>query len=136
MNDKPTAVPPANDCTGPAKPYIPFMEAMRPLLGKWKIEILWTLSHSMYRFGELKRALPGITQHMLTNQLKELEADGLVKRTAYEESPPRVEYEATEAAFGLRPVILAFLTWSEQHGPLSRQSSPHWPIPELKDCQG
>ncbi|PWJ79431.1 HxlR family transcriptional regulator [Pseudaminobacter salicylatoxidans] len=101
-------------------PYQPFLEAMRPLTGKWKVEIMWALAQRTHRFGELRRALPGITQHMLTVQLRELEADGLVKRTAYEEKPPRVEYEITEAAHGLRPVFEALIAWSKQYGPMSR----------------
>jgi DNA-binding HxlR family transcriptional regulator len=105
-------------------PYEPFLEAMRPLTGKWKIEIMWALAQHTHRFGELRRALSGITQHMLTMQLRELEADGLVKRTAYAESPPRVEYEITEAAYGLRPVFEAFITWSQQYGPISRKAKP------------
>jgi len=102
-------------------PYKPFLEAMRPLTGKWKVEIMWALAQRTHRFGELRRALPGITQHMLTVQLRELEADGLVKRTAYDETPPRVEYEITEAAYGLRPVFEALIAWSRQHGPISRK---------------
>src|ERR1700741_5570649 len=71
------------------------------LSGKWKLEIMWLLNQRMYRFGELRKAIPGITQHMLTAQLRELEADGLVSRTVYAEVPPRVEYEITEKARGL-----------------------------------
>lgn len=108
------------DCDD-AYPYKPFLEAMRPLTGKWKIEIMWALAQHTHRFGELRRALPGITQHMLTVQLRELEADGLVKRTAYDENPPRVEYEITAAAYGLRPVFQAFIAWSQQYGPISRK---------------
>ena len=52
------------------------------LSGKWKLEIMWLLSQRVYRFGELRKAIPGITQHMLTAQLRELEADGLVSRRA------------------------------------------------------
>ena len=62
--------------------------------GRWKLEILWLVSHGVHRFGELKRGLPGITQHMLTAQLRALEKDGLIKRTIFAEVPPRVEYES------------------------------------------
>ena len=54
--------------------------AFSTISGKWKLEILWLLHGRVHRFGELKRAIPGITQHMLTTQLRELEADGLVSR--------------------------------------------------------
>jgi DNA-binding HxlR family transcriptional regulator len=107
-------------CDG-EQPYLPFIEAMRPLTGKWKIEIMWALAHKTHRFGELRRALPGITQHMLAQQLRDLETDGLVKRTAHAVVPPRVEYEATEAAYGLKPVFKAFIAWSEQYGPIARR---------------
>jgi len=102
-------------------PYLTFIEAMRPLTGKWKIEILWVLAQRTHRFGELRRALPGITQHMLSLRLRELEADGLVKRTVYPENVPRVEYEVSEAAHGLKPVFHAVIGWSHQHGPLARR---------------
>jgi DNA-binding HxlR family transcriptional regulator len=116
----------ANEEADPANcetnyPYKPFQDAMRPLTGKWKIEIMWALAQRTHRFGELRRALPGITQHMLTVQLRELESDGLVKRTVYDENPPRVEYEITEAAYGLRPVFKALIAWSQQYGPISRK---------------
>ena len=102
-------------------PYVAFLEALRPLTGKWKIEILWVLSQRTRRFGELRRALPGITQHMLTLRLREMEADGLVKRTVYDENILRVEYEISEAAYGLKPVFHAVIEWSGRYGPLSRR---------------
>ncbi len=94
-----------------------FRGAMRILTGKWKGEILWQLAQGTQRFGELKRSIPGITQHMLTVQLRELEADGLVSRVAYAEIPPRVEYDVTAAALALRPVFEALFAWVEEHGP-------------------
>ena len=75
--------------------------------GKWKLEILWLLNHRMHRFNELRRSIPEVTQHMLTAQLRELERDGLVKRTIYPEVPPRVEYEITAKSKSLRPVFKA-----------------------------
>lgn len=77
--------------------------------GKWKLEILWLLNQRMYRFNELRRAVPGVTQHMLTMQLRELESDGLVRRTIYAEIPPRVEYEITDEAMRLKPVFEAII---------------------------
>lgn len=102
-------------------PYVTFLEAMRPLTGKWKIEILWVLAQKTRRFGELKRALPGITQHMLSLRLRELETDGLVKRTVYAENVMRVEYEISEAVHGLKPVFEAVIGWSERFGPIARR---------------
>jgi DNA-binding HxlR family transcriptional regulator len=110
-----------NETPSEMPPHEPFVEAMQPLRGKWKIEILWALARKTRRFGELRRELPGITQHMLSLRLRELEADGLVVRTAYDEAVLRVEYEISEAARGLKPVFQALLAWSERYGPLSRQ---------------
>lgn len=86
------------------------------LSGKWKLEIMWLLNQRVYRFGELRKAIPGITQHMLTTQLRELEADGLVLRTVFAEVPPRVEYEMTEKARALGPTIEALLAWWTKYG--------------------
>lgn len=92
-----------------------FHRALGMITGKWKGEILWQLVQRKHRFGELLRAIPGVTQHMLTTQLRDLEADGLVKRTAFPEIPPRVEYELTESARALRPVFDELFRWSQAH---------------------
>ncbi|MBB3610588.1 DNA-binding HxlR family transcriptional regulator [Rhizobium sp. BK602] len=86
------------------------------LSGKWKLEIMWLLNQRVYRFGELRKAIPGITQHMLTAQLRELEADGLVSRTVFAEVPPRVEYEITPKARGLGPTMEALTLWWQTYG--------------------
>ncbi|EEA00749.1 transcriptional regulator, HxlR family [Burkholderia sp. H160] len=86
------------------------------LSGKWKLEIMWLLNQRIYRFGELRKAIPGITQHMLTAQLRELEADGLVSRTVFAEVPPRVEYEITQKARGLGPTMEALTAWWNEYG--------------------
>ncbi|PJR66291.1 winged helix-turn-helix transcriptional regulator [Klebsiella sp. K-Nf6] len=86
------------------------------LAGKWKLEIMWLLNQRIYRFGELRKAIPGITQHMLTAQLRELEEDGLVSRTVFAEVPPRVEYEITLKAKGLGPTMEALTAWWRQYG--------------------
>ena len=86
------------------------------LSGKWKLEIMWLLSQRLHRFGELRKAIPGITQHMLTAQLRELEADGLVTRTVFAEVPPRVEYEITDKARALGPTMEALTAWWTQYG--------------------
>lgn len=85
--------------------------------GKWKLEILWLLHQRMHRFNELRRAIPGVTQHMLTVQLRELENDGLVRRTIYAEIPPRVEYEVTDDAARLKPVFEAILEFMHGRNP-------------------
>ena len=90
--------------------------AFSMLSGKWKLEIMWLLNDRVYRFGELRKAIPGITQHMLTSSLRELEADGLVSRTVYAEVPPRVEYEMTAKARGLGPTMEALAAWWNEYG--------------------
>jgi DNA-binding HxlR family transcriptional regulator len=92
-----------------------FRRAVGMISGRWKLEILYLLSHGTRRFGELKRGLPGITQHMLTAQLRALERDGLIRRTVYAEVPPRVEYENTPAALRLRPIFVEIVKWAEEH---------------------
>lgn len=89
-----------------------FHRAINMVVGKWKMDILWVLSRGPMRFGELRRALPGITQHMLTAQLRALEVDGLVNRTAYAEIPPRVEYALTDGAMKLGPIFLSLVEWA------------------------
>lgn len=79
--------------------------------GKWKGVILYHLQGGTQRFGELKRRMPGVTQRMLTKQLRALEDDGLVVRKVYPEVPPRVEYRLSELGEGLRPVIEALRVW-------------------------
>ena len=86
------------------------------LSGKWKLEIMWLLNQRVYRFGELRKAIPGITQHMLTAQLRELEADGLVSRAVFAEVPRRVEYEITSKARGLAPTMQALTAWWRKYG--------------------
>ncbi|MBY5753263.1 winged helix-turn-helix transcriptional regulator [Rhizobium leguminosarum] len=86
------------------------------LSGKWKLEIMWLLHQRIHRFGELRKAIPGITQHMLTAQLRELEADGLVSRTVFAEVPPRVEYAITQKARGLGPTMEALTAWWNEYG--------------------
>ena len=98
-----------------ARSVAQFQAAMRILTGKWKGEILWHLTQRTCRFGELRRSIPGITQHMLTTQLRDLEAHGLVRRTVFPEVPPRVDYELTEAARDLEPVFREIMRWSDVH---------------------
>ncbi|WP_043203985.1 winged helix-turn-helix transcriptional regulator [Paraburkholderia acidipaludis] len=93
-----------------------FHAAIDAVVGKWKIEILCTLLDGALRFGDLKRALPGVTQHMLTAQLRDLEANGLLTRTAYGEVPPRVEYALTEASVALLPVFRSLHDWADRYG--------------------
>ncbi|MGA2494876.1 MAG: helix-turn-helix domain-containing protein [Roseiarcus sp.] len=83
--------------------------------GKWKGVVLYHLLERTHRFNELRRRLPNVTQRMLTNQLRELEADGLILRTVYPEVPPKVEYSLTARGRSLAPVIAALKAWADAH---------------------
>lgn len=83
--------------------------------GKWKIQILWCLKSKPKRFSEIKDEVAGITQKMLTQQLKEFVRDGIATRKSYPEIPPRVEYKLTEYGKSLMPVLEALNKWGEMH---------------------
>jgi DNA-binding HxlR family transcriptional regulator len=83
--------------------------------GKWKPPIIWLLLKGPMRFGELSKTMPEIALKILSKQLKELEADGIVARKAYPEVPPRVEYSLTEKGASLRPVLTQLSAWSETY---------------------
>lgn len=83
--------------------------------GKWKGVILWHLTHKTLRFSQLRRRLPGVTQKMLTQQLRELERDGLLDRRVFAEVPPRVEYSLTEKGRTLRPLLELMCEWGRRH---------------------
>ena len=83
--------------------------------GKWKGVILFHLQSGTQRFGELRRRMPGVTQRMLTKQLRALEEDRLIIRKVYAEVPPRVEYCLSEIGESLRPVIDTLKAWGEGH---------------------
>ncbi len=83
--------------------------------GKWKSLLVYHLLDAPLRFSELRRQVPGITEKMLTQQLRELERDGIVSRTVFPEVPPRVEYVATEHGRTLKPVLEAMCHWGRYH---------------------
>ncbi len=82
---------------------------------KWKVMILRDLMTGTKRFGALRKSIPAISQKMLTQQLRAMEADGLVHREVYAEVPPRVEYSLTETGASLRPVLDAMSVWGRQY---------------------
>ena len=93
------------------------MSTLQKILGgKWKLEILYYISFcGIRRFGALRRQLGEITESSLTKQLRELEADGFLRRTVFPEVPPRVEYTLTELGQSFVPVLEHMLVWSEKH---------------------
>lgn len=108
------------DCSNENNINYPFLnkyscpvEAMVEVIGgKWKGVILYHLLDGTKRFNELKRLKPNITQRMLTLQVRELEADGIIHREVYREVPPKVEYSLTELGESLRPMILLMMEWA------------------------
>jgi len=93
--------------------------------GKWKPEILWHLRKKPLRFLELQKRMPRITQSVLTQNLRELQADGLLTRTAYPEIPPRVEYEVTDLGKSAFPVLDAISSWGREY--MKRKESGNEP---------
>jgi len=86
--------------------------ALQVIGGKWKPIILWHLRDGdRRRFGELKRHMPNVTQKMLTQQLRELESDGLIDRQVYAQIPPKVEYSLTELGHSVLPVLDQLSQW-------------------------
>lgn len=93
----------------------PLAAMLEQLGGKWKCILLWHVMDRPLRFTELRRQAPGITQKMLTQQLRDLERDGFVTRQVYAEVPPRVEYSATPLTRTMRPVLRTMHDWSAEH---------------------
>ena len=89
--------------------------AMDLVGGKWKMVMLWHLRHGVLRFSELKRLLPGITQKMFTQQLRELEESGLIFRTVYPVVPPKVEYGLSEEGHALVPSLVKLCSWGNDY---------------------
>ena len=85
--------------------YNPVEFAMDQIGGTWKIPILWRLKDKIYRYSELKRAIPHISDKMLTTQLRELERDGLIHRKVYAVVPPKTEYSMTEKGALAMPIV-------------------------------
>lgn len=83
--------------------------------GQWSLAICCYLIGGKYRFGELKKCLPNITERMLTLQLRKLEENKIVTRTVYAQIPPKVEYELTEIGKELAPIIKELGKWGEKH---------------------
>ncbi|UZI29071.1 winged helix-turn-helix transcriptional regulator [Streptomyces sp. VB1] len=89
--------------------------AMDVIGGKWKVLILWALNERTCRFGELRRAVTGVTEKVLSSHLKELEDDGIVHREVYAEVPPRVEYSLTPLGLSLNAALEPLGQWGRDH---------------------
>ena len=95
----------------PCPPNCPVGVTLERIGGKYKALIMWHLMDSTLRFGELRKLIPQATPKMLTQQLRELEADLLVTRTVYPVVPPKVEYALTELGSSIHPILSAMFTW-------------------------
>ena len=92
------------------------VEITMSLIGdKWKILIIRDLLTGTKRFGELKKSLGSITQKVLTNNLRQMEASGLVMRKVYAEVPPRVEYSLSETGLSLKPILDSMVSWGNDY---------------------
>lgn len=89
--------------------------ALEVIGGKWKVLILWALGSGALRFGELRRQIPGISEKMLIQSLKEMEADGIVTRNDYKVVPPRVDYAMTPFGHSLCEALAPLCAWGQQH---------------------
>ena len=96
-------------------PACPVETTLTLISSKWKILILRDLMPGTKRFGELKKSIGGVSQKVLTAQLREMETDGLVRRTVYPEVPPRVEYTLTALGRSLKPILDAMWDWGEAY---------------------
>lgn len=103
MKSRPMVPDPSNGC--------PVTHCLSVIGGKWKPVILFCIAGGVNRFGAMQRAIPAVTKQMLTQQLRELEADGLVLRRIYAEIPPRVDYSLTGRGASVLPVIQAMRDW-------------------------
>jgi DNA-binding HxlR family transcriptional regulator len=109
--------PPAQNCTPTLPGFTCGLDAtLRVIAGKWKPLILYFLAQGgPTRYGELRRAVRDVSDKMLIQQLKELEADGLVKRTDYKEVPPRVDYSLTPLGHSLAQALVPLCSWGTEH---------------------
>jgi len=99
----------------PSTPTYDVESAIRVIGGKWKVLIVWHLKDDVLRYGTLRRLMPNITEKMLIQQLRELEADCIVKRTNYQTVPPRVEYTLSDHGRSILPVLGALCEWGRLH---------------------
>lgn len=105
----------------------PISPVVDVVFGRWTTPILWALTrHGRLRFTELARLLGAITPKVLTQRLRQLERDGMVRRTLYPEIPPRAEYEITELGRSLSPVFASLVEWSDTHLVEVRDARRHY----------
>jgi len=92
--------------------------AMILLSGRWKVNILWNINNGINRYGMLKNGIPGISEKMLTQRLRNMENEGLIIRKDFNKVPPHVEYYLTEASKQLTPILDELCNWGSQVRPM------------------
>ena len=103
-------------------PECPVATTLQLIGNKWKILILRNLMSRPWRFNEMLRSIPGISQKVLTDNLRALESDGIITRTVFPEVPPRVEYALSVLGESMRPIIKAMETWGTGYQQMVRES--------------
>jgi len=101
----------------------PMVGSLSIIAGKWKPIILHMLSSGSMRFGELKKNIPPVSHKVLTEQLRELEADGVLLRKVYAEVPPKTEYSLSEQGVSLVPILDALYEWGQKHAVVASDES-------------
>ena len=96
-------------------PACPVETTLMLISDRWKVLIIRDLLDGTKRFGELKKSIGSISQKVLTSNLREMEADGLVNRKVYAEVPPRVEYTLTDTGYSLKPILDAMVEWGMEY---------------------
>ena len=102
-------------------PPCPVATTLMLIGNKWKIFIIQQLMDRPVRFGELRRAIPGISEKVLTDNLRAMEKDGIITRTVFPEVPPRTEYALSELGNTMRPIIESMATWGTGYQQLVRE---------------
>ena len=115
-------------CTKKELPACPVETTLTMISDKWKVLILRDLLTGTKRFGELKKSLTGVSQKVLTSQLREMEENGLVERKAYPEVPPRVEYTLTDLGASAAYPLRLMCTWAEDNVDRIEELNHHWAV--------
>ena len=115
--------------------HCPVEAALDVIGGIWKPLILWALGDNVMRFNELQKVLHGVNAKMLTKQLRELEGDGVIRRTIYPEVPPRVEYAITDFGKTLIPILQALCAWGAHYLEIEDASMYQCPAKAIRKKQ-